>query len=96
MSELLLSGDAATIVTKSRGAAMSDATLYLMELDQTALGLCFAAVLGVIGCLAFGAMRIDIARAHPEPAPIAYVVAATRVAIGGLLRHGVHRQPQPL
>jgi len=73
---------------------MSDATLYVMSLDQTALGLCFAAVLGVIGCLAFGAMRLDIARARPEPAPIDHVAAAARQAAEVLLRHGVQRQPR--
>ncbi len=75
---------------------MNDVASYVMSLDQTALGLCFATVLGVIGSFAFTAMRIDIARARPEPAPIDHVAAATRMAVEMVARHAVHRQPQSL
>ncbi len=77
---------------------MSDVTSYVMSLDQTALGLCFAAALGVIGCLAFGAMRIDIARARPEAAPIDHLAAAVRQAVDAVARHGqlVSRGGRPI
>lgn len=75
---------------------MTDVTSYLMNLDQTALGLCFVAALGVIGCLAVGAMRTDIARARPEPAPIDRVMSVIRSATDAVSRHGALRQPQSL
>lgn len=81
------------IVIRPRGAAMSDMTMYVLSLDQAALGLCFLTMLGVIGWLAFGAMRGDIARARPEPAPIDHVAAVTRQAIEAVARYAAHRQP---
>lgn len=67
---------------------MSEMTQYVMGLDQTALGLCIVAALGVLGCLALGAMRRDIVR-EPSPSPIERVIAALRAAF-------VQRQPQSL
>lgn len=75
---------------------MSDVTLYILEVDQTALGLCFAAVLGIIGCLAFGAMRADIARERPALAPIEHLAAVARAALDTASSAQIHRQPQSL
>jgi hypothetical protein len=89
--------DDETVITKPLGAEMSDMTSYMMSLDQTALGLYFVAVLGVIGCLAFGAMRTDIARARPEMTPIDHIAAATRQVVEAVARHGqlVSRDGRP-
>ncbi len=67
---------------------MSEMTQYVTGLDHTALGLCIVATLGLLGCLALGAMRRDIVR-EPSPAPIERMIAALRAAV-------VHRQPQSL
>lgn len=75
---------------------MSDVTQYVLGLDQTALGLFFAAILGIIGCAAVGAMRADIVRERPAQAPIQHVAAAWRLALETFSRATVHRQPQSL
>lgn len=67
---------------------MTEMTQYLMGLDQTALSLCILATLGLLGCLALGAMRRDIVR-EPSPAPIERMITALRAAF-------IQRQPQSL
>lgn len=56
---------------------MSDITQYILGLDQTALGYAIAAFLGLLGCLALGAMRRDIVR-EAAPAPIERMIAFLR------------------
>jgi hypothetical protein len=59
------------------GAAMNEMTQYVLGLDQTALGYSIAAFLGLLGCIALGAMRGDIRR-DPSPPPIVRMIAFLR------------------
>ncbi len=56
---------------------MFDVMQYILGLDQIALGYAIAAFLGLLGCLALGAMRRDIVR-EPSPAPIERMIAFLR------------------